>query len=149
MSRPASRRSRRSSFLFLAYDILAPYGTLKARQNETRTAAYCPLIMSKMRSRGGRQPNRRLAVTAIALAGALALSGCGSTIGKLPLIGEPKGAPPAPDVTPATPSIGARPQRPDKALTPAELQKAQAELNTARTQGPDERRKKIKEPASP
>lgn len=83
------------------------------------------------------------------LACAVALSGCGSTIGKLPLIGEPKGTPPAPDVTPAAPSIGARPQRAEKPMTAAELQKAQADLNTARTQGPDERRKQIKEPDKP
>jgi hypothetical protein len=106
--------------------------------------------MLKMRSRPP-QPDCRLAAATVAfvLACAVALSGCGSTIGRLPLIGEREGIPPAPAVAPPSPSIGAGPKRPEKPMTAAELKKAQDELNAARTQGPDERRKKIKEPSTP
>jgi hypothetical protein len=78
------------------------------------------------------------------LSGAATLGGCGSTIGGLPLIGEPKETPAAPAKTPAFPSIGETPAQPaDKPLTPAERQKVEDALEAARTQAVIDRRKQI------
>jgi hypothetical protein len=90
---------------------------------------------------------RCLTGAAAALAAAVLLSGCGSTLATMPLIGEPAKTPPAPAVRPDYPNIGVKPSdRPDKPMTAAERQKVEAELNAARTQGADEKRKQINQP---
>jgi hypothetical protein len=74
------------------------------------------------------------------------LAGCGSTIGSMPVIGEPAQTPPAPAVRPNFPAVGVTPQRPAKAMTAEERVKAEAELTTARTRAADEQRQKINQP---
>jgi hypothetical protein len=88
-----------------------------------------------------------LTFAALLVAAAAALGGCGSMIGSLPVVGEPKETPKAPEVTPAYPHIGEVPTEPaTKTLTPAERAKAEADLAAARTQSVIDRRKQINGP---
>lgn len=79
----------------------------------------------------------------VALAAALAASGCGSTIGSMPLIGTPANTPAAPEVTPEYPAVGVRPERSLKAMTPQERAKLEAELVEARGRAAQDRRDQI------
>jgi hypothetical protein len=78
----------------------------------------------------------------------LLLSGCGGSLGRMPLIGEPAGTPPPPDVRPEYPSVGSPRggSRDGRPMSAAERAKLEAELGAARTGAAEERRKKITEP---
>lgn len=80
----------------------------------------------------------------IGLLGAGVLSGCGSTLGSLPVIGEPDHTPPAPAVIPDFPRVADAPAGPaTKPLAPAERAKIEAELAAARTRAAQEKREQI------
>ena len=101
-------------------------------------------IVSTLRSSRVINVNAGRLRTAAALLGLSALlAGCGSTIGSMPLVGEPAQTPAAPAVRPAYPAVGVTPERPARAMTAAERMKAEAELTTARTNAADEQRQKI------
>jgi hypothetical protein len=78
-----------------------------------------------------------------ALAAALVLGGCGSTIAKMPLIGEPDIAQNRPAVQPEFQPVF-RPTEPGKKpMTPAERDKLQAELAAQRESAANAKREEI------
>lgn len=79
----------------------------------------------------------------LALALAACAGGCGATIGQLPLVGEPANVPPPPEVAPAYPAVGMRPERSLKAMTAQERAKLEADLMAARTRAAQEKREQI------
>jgi hypothetical protein len=88
----------------------------------------------------------RLRTAAATVGLAVLLAGCGSTIGSMPIIGEPPQTPPAPAGEVKFPAVGVTPGRPVKAMTAEERAKVEAELTTARARAADERRQKINQP---
>jgi hypothetical protein len=99
-----------------------------------------------------RRPRRagRCAVVAarlaLVLAGAGALAGCGSTLGGMPLIGEPEEVPSAPAHRPAFPNVmESGSTRTTKPMTPEERAKLEADLATARSNAAPEMRQHINE----
>jgi len=101
--------------------------------------------MAKLQSRPMTRVNGALlAATAIVLASAGMLAGCGSFIGGLPVVGEPAGTPRAPAVQPDFPSVGVKPSQPaEKPMTAAERQKVETDLKAASTLAADEKRAMI------
>lgn len=82
-----------------------------------------------------------------AVASALALGGCGSTLAKMPLMGEPDIAQNRPAVQPDYQPVFGKPAASDKkAMTPAERDKLQAQLAAQRDSAANAKREEINQP---
>lgn len=85
-----------------------------------------------------------------ALGLALLAAGCGGTVARMPLVGEPAHIPPAPEVQPAYPPVGVSTStRTGKPMTAAERAKVEASIARDRAQAAAERRKKIQKQDAP
>lgn len=82
---------------------------------------------------------------ALACAAALALSGCGATLSRAPLLGEPEDAPRAPAEPAEFPNVGAKVGPEHKPMTVEEQARLQHELAVARDQAAAEKRRRIQE----
>ncbi len=82
---------------------------------------------------------------ALALAALAALPGCGATLSRAPLLGEPEDAPRAPAEPAEFPNVGAKVGPEHKPMTAEERARLQHELAVARDQAAAEKRRRIQE----
>jgi hypothetical protein len=106
-------------------------------------------IMSILRTYR-RRPVKSVAVAAVVGGLALAMTGCGATVGRLPGVGEPTHVPAAQGVQPEYPSVaGPANPRQGKPMTAAERAKVEASIARDRAKAAAERRKKIQKKDAP
>jgi hypothetical protein len=88
---------------------------------------------------------RRALHASLFLAAAAILSGCGATLSRAPLLGEPEDAPRAPAEPVEFPNVGVSGAKASKPMSPEERAKLQQELLIARDRSAAERRQRIED----
>jgi hypothetical protein len=90
----------------------------------------------------------RLATVLVLIAGGFGLAACGATMASMPLIGEPKNAPPRPEGPQTFPGVFVETAKPTESkMTAAERDKLKADLITTRDSAAARTREAINKPS--
>ena len=102
------------------------------------------MMTSQFSDRIRRRGRARLLAAAILVSGSAGLAGCGSTLASMPLIGEPKNAPPRPEGEQTYPVPFVATAKPaEEKMSAAERDKLKADLIAARDGAAAHRRSEI------